>query len=131
MTGPSPRAPATARALSAALNELGIHTARARPADVLPLLGMLLAKTETDTAARAPVGQNPPVRLTRLLVGYHQQTPPPTSVSSSTGSPGPPWKPDLKNPQAPSPKPPPTPAWPRLISSPPTTTSPTAAGRRP
>ncbi|MFD3330988.1 hypothetical protein [Streptomyces sp. NPDC058701] len=77
MTGPTPRAPATARALSAALNALGIHPAGARPADVLPLLGMLLAKIETDTAARAPVSQNPPARLTRLLAGYHQQAPTP------------------------------------------------------
>lgn len=77
MTGPVPRVPATARALAGALNELGIHTARARPADVLPLLGMLLAKAETDTIIRAPADQNPPARLTRLLAGYHQHLPTP------------------------------------------------------
>lgn len=70
--------PADAQALYRALEALetapGLDPRRRAhgpaPNDVLPLLGILLAKAENDALRRAPTGQDPPTSLTRLLTGY-------------------------------------------------------------
>ncbi|GAA1592923.1 hypothetical protein [Streptomyces globosus] len=75
--------PASAQAIFHALKALGAapqpgpsrHADSPTPRDTLPLLGILLAKAETDALHRAPASQDPPTALTRLLAGYQTQAP--------------------------------------------------------
>ncbi|MFD5423160.1 hypothetical protein ACFWJT_34730 [Streptomyces sp. NPDC127069] len=76
--------PASAQALYRALQALGTapqldprrRAGGPTPHDALPLLGSLLARTETDAFHRAPTDQDPPASLTRLLAGYQASTSP-------------------------------------------------------